>query len=186
MSDSGSPFGYDSQMGPPKDLMDDIIRQRMSESMGDTSQTAGRYYLPGVGLTFLDPGFHDKVTDFIQRAQSRGAKLAFKSGYRTQEYQNTLPSDPTATTPAEHSLHSAGRAVDIHLPTLPNGGGVDRIALHQLVGDATAAGLKWGGYFQHPKPDEGHFYFDPGGNREVLINRFTQAINKRNGAVQGQ
>jgi len=39
---------------------------------------------------------------------------------------------------------------------------------------AAGAGLSWGGNFTTPDPV--HFYFDPGGNRTMLINNFTGQV----------
>src|SRR6185312_6166788 len=141
------------------------------------SAEAGQYYLPGVGATYLNPDFADRVGRFIDNAKNRGVDLQFTSGYRNRAKQDALQNDPTATTPAQDSLHSAGRGIDIKVPLLPNKQ-VDQSALSALVADATAAGLSWGGHFKNPRPDPGHFYYDPGSDRQQLINQFSQGINK--------
>ena len=139
--------------------------------------SVGQYNLPGVGPTYLDPDFTDRVGQFIGNAKKRGVDVQFTSGYRTQAKQDSLQNDPNATTPAKNSLHPAGRAVDIKLPLSPDNQ-VDQAALNALVSDAAAAGLNWGGHFKNPTPDPGHFYYDPGGDRRQLIGSFTQGINK--------
>jgi len=75
---------------------------------------AGEYYLPGLGQTYLNPEFADKVDDFIQRTKDQGVALRFSEGYRDQAAQDAMRRNPNAITPAQNSLHSAGRGVDIH------------------------------------------------------------------------
>ena len=151
--------------------------QNVAPSVNAAGAGVGRYYLPGVGPTYLDPDFADRVGKFIGNAKKRRVDVRFTSGYRTQAHQNDLHNDPTATTPAKNSLHSAGRSADIELPRLANGR-VDQGAMNALVTDAAAAGLSWGGHFKEPGPDPGHFYYSPGGAPLRLINQFSQGINK--------
>jgi hypothetical protein len=129
----------------------------------------GEYYLPGVGATYLDPGFADKVGDFIQRAKDQGVSLQFDSGYRNQAKQDALQKDPTAITPAQHSLHSAGRGVDV-----ANWSSMDEPTHAAVLESAKGAGLSWGGNFS--KPDPVHFYSDPGTDRRELIDNFSRAV----------
>ena len=144
----------------------------------DTSSNAkaevGQYYLPGVGPTYLNPEFADKIGDFIQRAKARGISLRFESGYRDQEKQDGLKTDPTAITPARHSLHSAGQGVDIANPMV----GRTRAAILEAAKDA---GLSWGGHFS--KPDPVHFYSDPGTERRQLIDNFSRAVAASRGEI---
>lgn len=73
-------------------------------------------------------------------------------------------------TPAEHSLHSAGLAVDVDFK---NSGPETRKVLLEA---ARNAGLNWGGSYR----DLNHFDYNPGGNPETLIRNFGEAIrNKR-------
>ena len=134
----------------------------------------GEYYLPGLGRTYLDPGFADKVGDFIQKAKKQGISLQFASGYRDQEKQDGLRTDPTAITPARHSLHSAGRGVDIANPMV----GRTQTAILEAAKDA---GLSWGGDFS--KPDPVHFYSDPGTDRRQLIDNFSRAVAAFHGEI---
>lgn len=170
----------------PKERWTDVVPQLMAANQtGQNPASAaaasgggvGRYNLPGVGPTYLNPDFANRVGQFIGNAKKRGVDVQFTSGYRTQARQDGLHNDPTATTPAKNSLHSAGRGADIELPSLANGQ-VDRAALNALVADAAAAGLSWGGHFKNPAPDPRHFYYDPGGDRQTLINQFSQGINR--------
>ena len=129
----------------------------------------GEYCLPGVGKTYLHPEFADKVADLIQKANNQGISLQFSSGYRTQARQDTLPSDPTAITPARHSLHSAGRGVDIG-----NWSKLGPDGQNKVLEAAKAAGLDWGGRFS--TLDRPHFFSDPGTDRQQLIDKFAQSI----------
>lgn len=97
------------------------VAPQPSAKFDDEGQGAGQYYLPGLGPTYLDPQFAHRVSSFIANAQKRGVGVGFASGYRNQDVQDALQDDPTATTPATNSLHSAGRAIDIHIPRLANG-----------------------------------------------------------------
>ncbi|HKU64418.1 MAG TPA: M15 family metallopeptidase [Rhizomicrobium sp.] len=129
----------------------------------------GEYYLPGAGRTYLNPEFAGKVADLIQRARNQGISLQFSSGYRTQAGQDELKNDPTAITPARHSLHSAGRSVDVS-----NWSKLGTDAQNKVLEAAKAAGLDWGGRFR--RPDRPHFYSDPGTDRQRLIDSFAQSI----------
>lgn len=129
----------------------------------------GEYYLPGVGKTYLNPEFAGKVADLIQRSRNQGISLQFSSGYRTQAKQDEVRRDPTAITPARHSLHSAGRGVDIG-----NWSVLGEDAQNKVLEAAKAAGLDWGGRWR--TPDRPHFYSDPGTDRRQLIDNFTRAI----------
>lgn len=139
-----------------------------------TRPEVGEYYLPGVGKTYLDPEFADKIGDFIQGAKARGVSLQFESAYRDQEKQDGLKTDPTAITPAQHSLHSAGRGVDIANPMA----GRTQSAILEAAKDA---GLSWGGHFS--KPDPVHFYSDPGTDRRQLIDNFSRAVAASRGEI---
>jgi len=141
----------------------------------DTKAEVGQYYLPGVGPTYLNPEFADKIGDFIQKAKGQGVSLQFTSGYRDQDKQNTLHDNPTAITPARHSLHSAGRGVDISWE------GVNKAAAGKVLEAAKAAGLKWGGDFSVPDPV--HFYSDPGTDRSQLIDNFSRAVAASRGEI---
>jgi hypothetical protein len=134
----------------------------------DIKAEVGEYYLPGVGRTYLNPEFADKVGDFIQRAQTQGVSLEFTSGYRDQGKQDILRGDPTAITPARHSLHSAGRGVDISWQ------GVNKADENKILEAAKGAGVSWGGNFR--QPDSVHFYTDPGTDRSQLIDNFSRAV----------
>ena len=138
-------------------------------SMGlGSPAAAGRYYLPGVGVTYLDPDFADKIGNLTLAAQSDNIPLRFNYAYRDQAAQDQLKNDPAAVTPADRSLHSTGNAVDIHVSSFTPA------MLSKLVSDAAAAGISWGGNFSTPDP--AHFYVDPGGNRDNRIDSFSQAV----------
>jgi hypothetical protein len=132
----------------------------------------GEYYLPGLGTTYLEPHFADKVADFMLRTNDHGIPLQFTSGYRDPAKQAGLKNDPGAVTPADASLHSAGRGVDINNSWHK----LNPAQQVTVLSDAAAAGLGWGGQFIKPAPDPGHFYYDPGTDRHQLIDRFTQSV----------
>ena len=123
--------------------------------------------LPGVGGTYLDPRFAPKVQAFMDNARNNGVDLQFDSAYRSPEAQTDIrKSHGYAYPPAQKSLHSAGLAVDVQYGGLPT-------AQQQVIRDAAAeAGLSWGGRFNDP----GHFYLDPGGDRQAAIDDFTARI----------
>lgn len=154
-------------MGKPSIEMPDV-----PDSWKDTAPAqpeVGEYYLPGLGPTYLNPDFADKVGNFIQNAKAQGVSLQFDSGYRDQAKQDVLQKDPAAITPARHSLHSAGLGVDV-------ASWKDMDAqTHGVVLDAAKnASLSWGGNFS--KPDPVHFYSDPGTDRRQLIDNFSRAV----------
>lgn len=137
------------------------------------ARAVGEFYLPGLkngGQTYLDPQFADRVAQFVSNAQALGITPSFASGYRTPAYQAKLADDPTATTPAKDSLHSTGNAFDIHSAKT-----MDPATLAHMVAAAARGGLSWGGNFA--KPDPGHFYFDPGGNRQQAIQNFSAGVD---------
>ena len=125
-------------MKPSIEIPDVPNAWRDSESAA--TPEVGEYYLPGLGKTYLNPEFADKVADFVQKSSDRGISLKFDSGYRTQVKQDALRVDPTATTPAHHSLHSAGRGVDVG-----NWTALGPDAQNRVVSAAKDAGLNWGG-----------------------------------------
>ena len=135
-----------------------------------SSAQAGSYYLPGVGATYLDPDFADKIGNLILAAQKDNIPLTFSQGYRDQTGQEQMKNDPAAITPAKESLHSTGNAVDVHI------GKLTPAMLSKLVSDAAAAGISWGGDFA--PPDRVHFYADPGGDRAQRIDTFARAVQK--------
>ncbi len=132
------------------------------------SQPVGRYYLPGLGPTYLDPDFADRVSAFLVKAQADGLSPTFSSGYRDTQRQAALRDDSAAITPARRSLHSTGQAVDINISALTPA------QQAKLIADAAAAGINWGGNFR--RPDRPHFYVDPGGDRQQRINAFGAAV----------
>jgi hypothetical protein len=142
-----------------------------STSGGDSSSNgsqAGVYDLPGLGPTYLNPEFADRIGSIILQAQSQNIPLQFTSGYRDPAAQAALQNDPNAITPANQSLHSAGRSVDVNWNALSPD---DRA---NLLTDAAAAGVSWGGNFRNPDPV--HFFTDPGTNRSQLIDNFSQGV----------
>lgn len=161
-------------MGKPTAEMPDIPDE-WKDDPSNAKAEVGQYYLPGVGPTYLNPEFADKVGDFIQKAREQGVSLQFTSGYRDQAKQDDLRDNPTAITPARDSLHSAGRGVDISWK------GVDKAAAGKVLEAAKAAGLSWGGDFS--KPDPVHFYSDPGTDRRQLIDNFSRAVAASRGEI---
>ena len=131
------------------------------------SQT-GTYELPGLGPTYLDPEFADRIGNMILKAQSQNIPLQFTSGYRDPSAQAAMRNNTNAITPADQSLHSAGRSVDVNWNAL---NASDRA---NLLSDATSAGLSWGGSFRNPDPV--HFFRDPGTDRRQLIDSFSQSV----------
>jgi RHS repeat-associated protein len=122
--------------------------------------------LPGLGSTYLDDSFLPSVQNFIGNAAANGVNLHFNSAYRTPQHQANLHNDPNAITPADHSLHSCGFAVDVNYSSLP-------MAQRKIIRDAaSAAGLSWGGSFH--KPDPPHFYTEPTDSRNTAIQNATQ------------
>ncbi len=148
------------------------------DTSSDTKPEVGEYYLPGLGATYLHPEFANKVGDFIQKAKEQGISLQFESGYRDQAKQDALHNDPTAITPAQHSLHSAGRGVDIVKSEWKK---MDTRAHAAVLEAAKDAGLNWGGHFS--KPDPVHFYSDPGTDRRQLIDNFSRAVAASRGEI---
>ena len=122
--------------------------------------------LPGLGATYLDDAFLPSVQTFINNAAANGVNLNFNSAYRTPQHQAELRNDPNAITPADHSLHSCGFAVDINYSSLT-------VAQQQIIRNAaSAAGLNWGGNFQTQDPP--HFYIEPSGGRDTAIQNATR------------
>jgi D-alanyl-D-alanine dipeptidase len=133
--------------------------------------------LPGLGKTYLDSEMATKVTAWIAAASEKGVELKFNSAYRDQEKQSSLKDDPKAITPADLSLHSAGLAVDVNyssLKSVPKGltGDEQRKIIRET---AAEQGLKWGGDFT--KKDPPHFYFEPAGDRQKLIDAAAGQVN---------
>lgn len=122
--------------------------------------------LPGVGDTYLDQSMVPKITVFIANAQARGVSLHFNSAFRTPEHQERLRHDPNAITPATHSLHSAGFAVDVNYSTVSE---EQREVIRTAAHDA---GLSWGGNFHRRDPP--HFYADPPIDRSTAIANATR------------
>jgi uncharacterized protein YcbK (DUF882 family) len=119
----------------------------------------------------MDAEFADKVSAFDRLAQEGGVTLQYTSGYRSQAQQDALQTDPQAITPATLSLHSAGLAVDVEWNNL-------NASQQSVVLDAAKqAGLRWGGTFRG-SPDPVHFDYDPGGNRQQLIDNFTESLRQ--------
>jgi hypothetical protein len=132
--------------------------------------------LPGLGLTYLDQSMVPKVNAFIANAQAHGVDLHFNSAFRTPEGQERLHHDPNAITPAEHSLHSAGFAVDVNYSTVTE-------AQREIIRTAAHdAGLSWGGNFQRHDPP--HFYADPPVDRNMAIANATRQYNELTGRHQ--
>ena len=132
--------------------------------------------LPGLGKTFLDAEMAIKVKAWIQAAQAKGVDLHFNSAYRDQARQSSLRHDPRAITPAERSLHSAGLAVDVQYSSLRHRrGGMTADQQRTVIRETAAqAGLKWGGDFK--KKDPPHFYLEPAGDRQALIDRAARQV----------
>ena len=130
--------------------------------------------LRGIGDTYLDDKFEPRVTDWDNRSAAQGVPLPFTSAYRTPDRQLELQSDPFARTPAGLSLHSAGFAVDVQFDSLGDTpGGLTGDQKRQIIVDtARGAGISWGGEFR--PPDRPHFYVDPGGDRNILIDNATR------------
>ncbi len=125
-----------------------------------------RVDLPGLPGTYLDSSFLPLIQNFIAYAAENGVDLHFNSAYRTPEHQAELQNDPNAITPADHSLHSAGYAIDINFSVLPE-------SQQQVILDAAdQAGINWGGDFNRPDPP--HFYLEPTGGRDEAIQNATQ------------
>ena len=122
--------------------------------------------LPGLGQTYLDQSMVPRVHAFIDYAHRHGVELHFNSAYRSPEHQASLHNDPHAITPATHSLHSAGFAVDVNYISLP----ADQ---QRVVREAAqASGLEWGGGFTRKDPP--HFYRDPPVDRDTAIAQATR------------
>jgi len=126
-------------------------------------------------VAYLDPGFADKVGDFIVKMQAAGIPLQITQAYRSPEQQAALQKSSTAITPAQNSLHSTGYAIDIDRSKM------DAATLARTMQIAASSGLKWGGNFR--EPDEVHFYSDPGGNRVGNIGRFSRGIEDYKNAI---
>lgn len=141
-----------------------------------TGRTMVRVDLPGLGPTFLDAEMARRVQAFIATAHRHGVDLHFNSAYRSQAHQDGLRGQPEAIVPADRSLHSAGLAVDVQYTSLrdtPNG--LTARQQRAVVRAAAAkAGLKWGGRFHRADPP--HFYMEPAGKRQALIDAATRQV----------
>jgi RHS repeat-associated protein len=123
--------------------------------------------LPGLGRpTYLDDAFLPAVQQFIANEAANGVALHVNSACRNPTYQAQLRNDPNAITPADHSFHSCGYAVDVNFRVLP------RSQQQIILNAATAAGLSWRGNFSTPDPP--HFYMNPLGDRNTAIQNATQ------------
>lgn len=129
--------------------------------------------LPGLGCTYLDQSMVPKVSAFIANAEAHGVSLHFNSAFRTPEHQERLRHDPNAITPATHSLHSAGFAVDVNYSTVSE---EQREVIRTAARDA---GLQWGGNFHRRDPP--HFYADPPIDRSAAIANATRQYNELTG-----
>jgi hypothetical protein len=161
-------------MGKPSMQVPDV-----PEDWKDTApaeREVGEYYLPGLGPTYLHPEFGDKVADFIQKAKGQSVTLRFSEGHRDQPAQDAVRRNPNSITPAQNSLHSAGRGVDIH--DWDKMGGTSQGVVLNAAKDA---GLSWGGDFR--TPDRPHFYSDPGTDRRQLIDKFSRAVAAFRGQI---
>ena len=80
-----------------------------------------KVFLPGLGNTYLDDAFYPRVKKWMDANDKAGIPLSFSEAFRTTEYQDSLASNPNATTPAApgNSLHEAGFAVDIRWSKVP-------------------------------------------------------------------
>lgn len=144
------------------------------DSLGLTLEAVN---LSGLGGTYLDNDFYTHIQTFIDNASANGVDLHFNSAYRSPQHQNALHNDPNAITPADHSLHSCGFAVDVNYSSLPND------AQREVVRNAaTAAGLSWGGDFRQPDPP--HFYMNPPIDRTTAIDNATQEFLRLTGSDQ--
>jgi len=77
--------------------------------------------------------------------------------------------------PADHSLHSCGFAVDVNYSVLPP-------AQQEIIRNAAqAAGLNWGGDFHTPDPP--HFYIEPSIDRETAIQNASQQYLRLTGQL---
>jgi len=160
------------------------VRPQANQSAADqgVAQTPNvnmmRVTLPGLGNSFLDSGMADRVDTWTQSAAGRGVDLSFNSAYRPQAAQNALHTNPAAITPATLSLHSAGFAVDVNYSSLRNiPGGLTGDQQRVIIRDtATQAGLSWGGLFRPMDPP--HFYSDPGGDRQQLIDEAAHQVQQ--------
>jgi hypothetical protein len=146
-------------------------------SMTDTHHGTTTQLVPvtlsGVGHTYLDQSMVPKVNAFIANAQAHGVNLHFNSAFRTPEHQERLHHDPNAITPATHSLHSAGFAVDVNYSTVNE-------AQREIIRTAAHdAGLSWGGNFHRRDPP--HFYVEPPIDRNTAIANATRQYNELTG-----
>jgi hypothetical protein len=144
------------------------------------ARTAVRVNLRGLSdPTYLDSEFADRLNRFEQYASDHGVQPTYISGYRSSDDQAALRATGQGTTPAQHSLHSAGLAVDVqYRKKLPE----EQQILRQA---AAQAGLDWGGKFRNPGADVNHFYFDPGGDRQALIDNFSVQVHRLQSNQQG-
>jgi len=123
-----------------------------------------RVNLPNTGpkaRPYLDDGFYPAVAKWLELNQADGINVRINQTFRTTADQFNLDSDSITPARPGNSLHEAGWAIDID--------GVNKMTSAQrasVLGNATAAGLNWGGNFR--TPDHPHFYQDPG-NRHRLI-----------------
>lgn len=131
-----------------------------------------RTTLPGLGRAYVDSELYPSLQQWIEYNRNHGFNVTFTEAFRTSEYQAGLQSNSNAITPAKPgtSLHEAGFAVDISWRRLP------RAQQAEVVRNAALAGLSWGGNFR--KPDQVHFYVDPGHRASRIADAQRQYKNR--------
>ncbi|CDC19551.1 MAG: M15 family metallopeptidase [Candidatus Gastranaerophilaceae bacterium] len=101
-------------------------------------------------ISQLTPTMQEKTMQLLEYAKSQNLNIKITSGYRTPAEQAELRRkrpDVAAT----KSLHCEGKAVDLKII---NGTYND----YKKLGDyAKSIGMRWGGDFKNPKPEEWHF-----------------------------
>ena len=130
------------------------------------------YKLKGMSAAYVDDQFASKLEKWIQAAKAQGVDITFNEAFRTTDSQAGLANNPNAITPAPagSSLHEAGFAVDVNFKSLKDiPGGLTGDQQRKIILDAANdAGLSWGGTFSK-KPDYPHFYYDPGGRTQKIV-----------------
>lgn len=104
----------------------------------------------GEMISKLAPEMQEKTMQLLDYAKSQNLNVSIISGYRTQDEQKHLQKTRPQFA-AKNSPHCVGKAIDIKIT---NGNDDD----YKKLGDyAKSIGMRWGGDFKNPAPENWHF-----------------------------
>ncbi len=150
----------------------DDTTQTQDNQNPPSQRTAVARLMPGVGNTYLDSEFAQKLDSLEAFMEEQGIPITYLSAYRPQALQDYLRTSGTGITPAKDSLHSAGLAADLPMSTYTP---EQRQA---IVSAAKTLRLRWGGDFKSPGIDPNHFDLQPTNDHKSLINNFTPQVQR--------